>query len=334
MSEIQTIKVGNLDIKKIVVNDNDYLCISDFVPKDGTAGSGITIMNWLRAGNTISFLGLWEKINNHNFNVIGYDDIKKNKTEKGNAFSISTTQWVKKTNAIGITSKAGRYNSGTYAHIDIAMEFATWLSPEFKLYLITEFQRLKKEEAERKNELQDWHIFRDFTKMGYKIQTDAIQQNIIPVLNLPKNKEYIIYSSEADLLNIAVFGMKASEFEKRNPNLIQQGKNIRDCASKKALNIINNLQSSNAKMIREGIAKEKRAEELIIQASEEKKSLHIEKEIDLFQHNLFIQIQNNVTKYSKEEKNVIDIIQNESLEFKENNFESTLEKIALSKKPT
>jgi len=112
---------------------------------------------------------------------------------------------------------------------------------------------------DRKNELQDWHIFRDFTKMGYKIQTDAIQQNIIPVLNLPKNKEYIIYSSEADSLNITVFGMKAGEFAKQNPKLTTQGKNIRDCASKKALNVINNLRSSNATMIREGISKERRA---------------------------------------------------------------------------
>ena len=130
------------------------------MPKEGTIGSGITIINWLSNQDTIKFLGLWEKLNNKDFNVMEFHNINNFSKETGKRFSISTTQWTKKTNAIGITSKAGPYNSGTYAHIDIAMEFATWLSPEFKLYLITEFQRLKKEETTTKNELQDWNNHR------------------------------------------------------------------------------------------------------------------------------------------------------------------------------
>ena len=224
----------------------------------------------------------------------------KDKTKDGERFSISTKQWIEKTNAIGITSKAGRYNSGTYAHVDIALEFASWLSPEFKLYLITEFKRLKKNEAERKHELQDWNIFRDFTKAGYKIQADAINQNIIPILNFSSEKEKgYIFANEADLYNIAVFGMKANEFAKQNPELVKQGKNIRDCASKKALHIVDHLQSANAKMIRDGIIdQEKRFQQLIIQANDEKRCLNLIHKADFFRNDLF-----NKSPVIKKEKN-------------------------------
>ena len=169
------------------------------------------------------------------------------------------------------------------------MEFASWLSPEFKLYIIKEFQRLKKEEAERNHELAEWSSHRLFAKYNYKIQTDAIKQNIIMSTTLKSEAGYL-YSTEADLLNIAVFNMKASEFSKKYPEMINQNKNIRDVASTKALHIIANLESANAKMIREGILREKRFEHLIIQASEEKKSLNLMREQDLFKYDLSVQI--------------------------------------------
>jgi len=284
MSEIKIIKIGELDIKIDTITD--YVCISDFIQEERS--SKTIINNWMRNKNTIEFLGLWERFNNINFKGIEFDTFR---AEAGsNRFILSPAKWIQKTNAIGIKSKAGRYNSGTYAHEDIALEFASWLSPEFKIYFINEFKRLKKEEATRKNDFEDWNVFREFAKMGYKIHTDAVQQNVIPVLNIAKNKEYIIYSSEADLFNIAVFGMKASDFAKQNPNLIKKGKNIRDYASKKALNIIDHLQSANAKMIRDGfIDQEKRFEQLVIQAFDEKNSLGLNNETDLFQNDLFIQ---------------------------------------------
>lgn len=167
MGEVTIIKVGDLAIKKTTVDGNDYLCISDFVPKEGTVGSGIAIIKWLSQKGTIEFLGLWEQLNNReNFNVSEFGNIKNQAGT--NSFSISTKKWTEKTNAIGINSKAGRYNSGTYAHVDIALEFASWLSPEFKLYLITEFQRIKKEEAVRNNELADWGNYRWLAKANLK----------------------------------------------------------------------------------------------------------------------------------------------------------------------
>jgi hypothetical protein len=159
-------------------------------------------------------------MNNQFFNVMEFHNIKNVANDDGR-FSISTKKWVDKTGAIGIMSKAGRYNSGTYAHIDIALEFASWLSPEFKLYLLQEFKRLKKEEAERNNQLEDWSSYRWLSKINYKLHTDAIKNNIIADNDIHKNNEWKVYSSEADMLNVIVFGIKANEFKKNTKVLIR-----------------------------------------------------------------------------------------------------------------
>lgn len=244
--EISIIKVGELDIKKIESSGNDYLCISDFVPKEGTAGSGITIIKWLSSKDTLSFLGLWEKLNNQNFNLTEFGNIKN--SSGTNNFSISSKKWIEKTNAIGITSKAGRYNSGTYAHIDIAMEFASWLSPEFKLYLITEFQRLKKEEAIKNKELAEWDNYRWLSKINYRLHTDSIKENIIDKFNVPKLRQGIIYSNEANMLNQIIFGMTAKEFKNKNDN-----KDCREEATTEQLAVLSNLEILNASLINDKI---------------------------------------------------------------------------------
>lgn len=282
MSEISVIKVGDLEIKKISGNNGDYLCISDFVPKEGTAGSGIAIIKWLSQKGTLEFLGLWEQLNNkENFNVTEFGYIKNQAGT--NSFSISTKKWTEKTNAIGISSKAGRYNSGTYAHIDIALEFASWLSPEFKLYLITEFQRLKKEEATRSNELAEWSNYRWLAKANFKLHTDAIQAHVIPSLSMEAKKW--IYPEETDMINVALFGMKASEFKKKCPELTSQGRNLRDVASKTALQILANLESANANMMAEGLTQDQRLKKLAIQTQAQKNSLGIVTQKQLYKTN-------------------------------------------------
>lgn len=279
MSELSVIKVGDLEIKKTTVDGNDYLCISDFVPKEGTVGSGITIINWLSSKRTIEFLGLWEQLNNKSFNVMELHNIK-NKASDDGRFSISVKKWTEQTNAIGINAKSGRYNSGTYAHVDIALEFASWLSPEFKLYLITEFQRLKKQEAERNNELADWGNYRWLAKANFKLHTDAIQTYVVPTLT-EQGKKWI-YPEETDMINAAVFGMKAWEFKKQCPEISNQGKNLRDVASKAALQIVANLESSNATMMAEGVSQEERCKKLFQQAENQKRALGLNSKNKLY----------------------------------------------------
>ena len=245
-------------MKKLIVKDieisiakntqEDYISLTD-IAKYKSDEPKIVIQNWLRNKNTIEFLGLWEKLNNPNFKGIEFEAFKN---EAGsNAFTLSPQKWIRATNAIGIVSKSGRYG-GTFAHKDIAFEFASWISPEFKLYLIKEFQRLK--EIEYQREAIGWNVKREIAKINYKIHTDAIKENIIKRSHTPKTQQ-IIYASEADLLNLALFGITAKKWREQNPD--KKG-NIRDYANVYELVVLSNLESMNAELIKQNIDKEKR----------------------------------------------------------------------------
>jgi hypothetical protein len=244
----KSITVKGTEITIISQNEEDYISLTDLLKaKDGE----YFVHDWLKNRNTLEFLSVWEKLNNPNFNYVEFDIIK---SEAGlNSFRISAKQWVEKTNSIGIIAKTGRYG-GTYAHKDIALEFCSWISPEFKLYLIKEFQRLK----EAENENLDWTTKRLLTKINYRIHTDAIKKNLIPP-SIEKSQERIIYANEADVLNKAVFGMTAQEWRINNP---QKDGNIRDYAEIEQLIVLANIESINALLIQKGFSQEERLLEL------------------------------------------------------------------------
>jgi hypothetical protein len=246
-------------------------------------GNGALIEQWLRNKDTVLFLGVWERINNPDFNSLEFEGIKNE--AGGNKFVISVKKWIKTTGAIGLSAKAGKYNSGTYAQKDIALEFCSWVSPEFKLYLIKEFQRLKTEELRVQN--LDWNLSRFLSSINYRIQTDAIKNNIIPKLELGKNEEWLIYAKEADILNYALFGKTAKKWREENPTL-PENTNIRDYATIAELVVLANMESSNAKMIADGLNKEQRLKELNKQARRELLSLeNLHKISDKQNNNLF-----------------------------------------------
>lgn len=236
----------------LLANNTDYVSLTDIAKYLDPENPRFIIQNWMRNRNTIEFLGAWESINNPNFNRLEFDTVRN--ASGTNAFVLTPQRWIAETNAIGITSKAGRYG-GTYAHSDIAFEFASWISPEFKLYIIQDYQRLKQEEAYR-NQL-DWKVNRYISKLNYTIQTDAIKENIVPTLQ-PSQISYA-YSSEADLVNVALFGMTAKEYKKAFP---EKDGNQRDNATIEQLLVLNNLQSLNAEMIKQGISQSNRLTEL------------------------------------------------------------------------
>lgn len=238
------IKVKDTEIRIIQINDNDYISLTDMLrAKDGE----YFFYNWLRNRNTIEFLGIWEKVYNPNFNSVEFDRIK---SQAGlNSFRLSAKEWTESTNAIGIVSKTGRYG-GTYAHKDIAMEFAMWISPEFKVYLIREFQRLKEDEQK----LLGWSAKRELSKINYRIHTDAIKQNLIPS-ELTNQQANIIYANEADVLNMALFGITAAQWRETNPN--KKG-NIRDYATINQLICLSNMENLNAVFIEQGIPQKER----------------------------------------------------------------------------
>ena len=254
------INIEGSEISVIAIGNRDYISLTDMV-RNIENGSAL-IEKWLRNKNTIEFLGIWEDMYNPNFNSPEFEGIK---IEAGlNRFILSVKQWVKKTNSIGIVAKAGRYG-GTYAHKDIAFEFASWVSPYFKLYLIKEFERLKKEEQEKLG----WDIKRNLAKINYRIHTDAIKNNLLPE-KLPKEKINFIYASEADILNVALFGMTAKEWREENPKL--KG-NIRDYADISQLVCLSNLENLNAVFINEGMKQSDRLEKLNFIAIEQMKIL-------------------------------------------------------------
>ncbi|MBI2669498.1 KilA-N domain-containing protein [Candidatus Woesearchaeota archaeon] len=247
------ITVLDKEIELYTKNKEDYICLTDIARYKDQERSDYIIQNWLKNRNVIEFLGLWETINNPVFNPIEFDGFRK---QAGlNSFILTAKQWTEKTNAVGIISKPGRYG-GTYAHKDIAFEFAAWISVEFKLFLIKEFQRLKAEESERKS--LDWDIKRNLAKINYHIHTDAIKRHLIPE-KISRNEENLIYATEADILNLALFGLTAKEWRDQNPDL--EG-NIRDYADVSQLVCLSNLENLNALFIKENLDKAKRLEKL------------------------------------------------------------------------
>lgn len=244
------LKVEGTEIVLFRQKGEDYISVTDIARHKDKERSDYILQNWMRRRNTIEFLGLWEKINNINFNPINFDGIR---IKSGlNSFSLTPKRWIKETGAIGIISKTGRYYGGTFAHKDIAFEFASWISPEFKLFLIKEFQRLKEEENKRLS--IDWDLRRNLAKINYKIHTDAIKEHLIPK-KLTKEGINILYASEADVLNKALFNMTAKEWAERNPN--KKG-NIRDFATVTQLVCLSNLESLNAEFIRQKLPQRER----------------------------------------------------------------------------
>jgi hypothetical protein len=222
------------------------------------------VKNWMRSKTTIEFLGIWEKLHNNEFKGVEFDSFVR---EAGsNSFVLSPTKWIESTNAIGIISKQGN-TGGTYAHKDIAFEFAAWLSAEFKLYLIMEFQRLKDEENDTKK--QEWSLQRTLSKINYRIHTDAIKETLIPPV-ITKEQIATVYASEADLLNVALFGKTARQWRDQNPG--RQG-NIRDAATLEQLVVLTNLESINALLIRKGLMQTERLQQLNEVAIQQMKSL-------------------------------------------------------------
>ncbi|EEY11112.1 TPA: KilA-N domain-containing protein [Mannheimia haemolytica] len=238
--------VQGVEVKVTARDGEDYINLTDMLrAKDGD----FFISDWLRNRNTLEYIGIWEEMNNPNFN---YGEFATIKNQSGlNRFKISVKEFVAQTNAISLQAKAGRYG-GTYAHKDIALEFAMWISPEFKLYLIKEFQRLKQQEA---NESKlEWSVKRILSKANYRIHTDAIKDHIIPAL-LNTKQHTFVYSSEADILNQALFGQTAKQWKDRNPNL--KG-NMRDHATVEQLTVLAALESQNALLIEQGYSQEER----------------------------------------------------------------------------
>ena len=245
----KNINIQGTKIALFSENANDYISLTDIAKYRDKERTDHIIQNWMRARNTIEFIGMWEQLHNPNFNVTEFRNIKNNSGSNG--YVLSGKQWIEKTNAIGIISKPGRYG-GTFAHKDIAFEFASWISAEFKLYLIKEFQRLKLEENE-KNEL-GWDTKRFLVKANYKVHTDAVKENLIPK-NISKKQSGIIYANEADVLNVALFGMTAKQWREQNPKL--KG-NMRDYANVTQLVCLAGLESLNAEFIRQDIPQSKR----------------------------------------------------------------------------
>lgn len=239
--------VKDQTIKTINKDGIDYICITDIAKQKNVEAPNGVISNWMRNRNTIEFLGIWESLYNPNFNPIEFEGFKK---EAGlNAFTMSPTKWVESTNAIGIKAISGRYG-GTYAISDIAFEFASWVSVEFKLYLVREFQRLKADEQKQ----LAWSAKRELSKINYRIHTDAIKANLIPI-EVTREQAAMKYADEADVLNMAMFGMTASQWREQNPD--KKG-NIRDYASINELICLSNMENLNAVFINDGMPQSER----------------------------------------------------------------------------
>ena len=243
--------VKDTTIRTVKKNGMDYICITDIASQKNPIEPKDVVKNWLRLKNTIEYLGLWEMLNNPDFKGVEFDPFLK---EAGsNSFTMSPSRWIESTNAIGLISKRGT-NGGTYAQRDIAFKFASWISAEFELYLIKEFQRLKAEEQKQIG----WSAKRELAKLNYHIHTDAIKHNLMPPELTPAQKSFI-YADEADMLNVALFGMTATEWRKSNPDL--KG-NIRDYANINQLICLSNMENLNSVFINDGISQEERLERL------------------------------------------------------------------------
>jgi len=261
---MKSVNVKAQAVSIVKVNNEDYISITDIARFKNPKDPKDVVKNWFRNRSTIEYLGLWEKINNPNFNGVEFDPLL---FESGsNSFTLSPSKWIKTTNAIGIHNKLGR-GGGTYAQKDIAFEFASWISAEFKLYLIKEFQRLKEDENDRLK--LEWNFQRTLAKVNYHIHTDAIKDNLIPK-KLNKKQISFIYANEADVLNLALFGKTAKQWREENPN--EKG-NIRDYATIEQLVVLSNMESINAMLIQQDIVQSKRLEQLNQLAITQMKSL-------------------------------------------------------------
>ena len=248
-----TIAVKGTPVTVIIQGEADYISLTDIARYRDAERTDYIIQNWLRNRNTIEFLGIWESLNNPGFKPIEFDGFRK---QAGlNSFVLTAKQWIEKTGAIGLTSKQGRYG-GTFAHKDIAFEFASWISVEFKLYLIKEFQRLKEDESRRLS--LAWNLNRTLSKLNYRIHTDAIQTHLIPVAVTPAQAA-MIYANEADLLNVALFGQTAKQWQDANPDLED---NMREYATIEQLLVLANIEGMNAELIHMGLSQGDRLKRL------------------------------------------------------------------------
>lgn len=248
------LKVKDTIVGVIRVGDIDYISLTDLAKFKNDKNPANVIIHWLSNKDTALYVGLWEELNNKDFNFTEYREIKINEIGTS-SYTMSPKQWIQRTNAIGLISKGGKYSIGTYAHPDLAFEFASWLSVEFKLYLIREFERLKQNESYQKQ--INWSVRRELAKTNYKIHTNSIKENLVPTLT-EKQKQYV-YANEADVLNVALFGMTAKEWRDNNSNL---DGNMRDYSNIIQLVILSNLENLNAEMIKQGIKQKDRLQRL------------------------------------------------------------------------
>jgi hypothetical protein len=272
MSKEKKISIQGHDIKITQINEKDYISLTDMV---NGFGDETVIYSWMRNRNTLEYLGLWEVMHNPDFKPIEFDRFRK---DAGlNSFTMSPKKWIDSTGAIGLISKSGRYGGGTFAHKDIAFEFGSWLSPQFKLYLITEFQRLKEIESNEYN--LEWNVKRIVSKANYTLHTDAIKNHMLPKMNIQKEREWLVYATEADILNVALWGCTAKEWKESNPNLALKNDNVRDSASINELAVLSNVESLNSILIKQGMEKQERFNLLKQTAQEQLSALN---KIDFF----------------------------------------------------
>ena len=272
MAKNKKIEVVGKEIALYSNQSQEYISLTDMARYRDSDRTNYIIQNWMRTRSAIEFCGLWEQLNNQNFKSIEFDAFK---SESGsNSFALTPQKWIESTNAIGIVSKSGRYG-GTFAHKDIAFEFASWISAEFKFYLIHEFQRLKEQESNIQQ--IEWSFQRTLAKVNYKIHTDAIKNNIIPKV-LDKQQTSLVYASEADVLNMALFGMTAKQWRDTNPtengdSLSSSKRNVRDYATIQQLVVLSNLESINAMLIAQSMPQNERLIQLNNIAIKQMKSL-------------------------------------------------------------
>lgn len=258
-----TIIVSNTEIRVTQQNNEDYISLTDMAGYKDNLEARIVVSNWMSTYYTVDFLAVWEQINNPNFNRMGFHTVRNG---EGRLF-LTPKRWVEMTNAIGIFSKSGRYGGGIFAHKDIAFEFGTWLSAEFKYFLIREFQRLKDDENNRLK--LEWNLQRTLAKVNYHIHTDAIKESLVPK-EITHNQAVFVYASEADLLNVALFGFTAKEWRDKNPD---RTGNVRDYATIEQLVVLSNMESINALLIRQELTQSERLFELNKVAISQMKSL-------------------------------------------------------------
>ena len=249
MSKNKNIEVKGIAVKVYTEQRQDFISLTDIARHRDAERTDHILQNWMRNRSTIEFIGLWEQLNNPDFKPLEFEGFKN--MAGSNSFVLTPKRWIEATNAIGIVSKAGK-GGGTYAHSNIAFEFASWISAEFKLYLIHEFQRLKEEESNNLN--LEWNLQRTLSKINYRIHTDAIKENLIPA-EITKAQAAIVYASEADVLNVALFGMTAKQWRGANPG---KDGNIRDHAELEQLVVLTNLESINSILIRQGLLQSER----------------------------------------------------------------------------